>query len=665
MKKVRRPRPRFRVATALLLSCFAAATGRALDAEAWKHRQTFAVEAPGVLRIALPPATLDLARPGLEDVRLLDPSGRETPFIIETSPPVPPSTSRAPQSFRNTLVAAATVILIETGSAEPLAAITLVTPAPDFIKSARVELSADGVTWETISPGAPIFRQFGTEQLRLPLDRRRAARVRVTIDDSRTPPIPFTGATVLTVPGVPPVITRPLDVRLLHREEFAGETVLTLDLGAARVPLASFAFVTGEPLFARRLAFTVRELRAETSVERTLATGSIYRIAAEGLPPGAQLEIPVDFTAPSRELLVRITNGDSPPLPIDRIDVRQRPRWLLFRAAVPGLHTLLTGNADCPAPRYDLAALAPALSSTPASAIDVGPATANPGFRRSETLADAPAIGAAIDLAPWRYFKPVELAGSGVHQLELDLDIVTRSPAGLADLRLVRAGHQLPYLVEQPGLFRKVPLTLTPLPAPEGRPNVGRWSVALPRPGFRLGQLTLTSTTPLFQRPVRLLATKTDPRGAVVETTLAETNWIRISGGSSSVTLTLPYPTDTAPVLEIDHGDNAPIALASAATTYPVARLLFNASGGPLALHYGNAAAISPRYDLALIAGQIFASEKIIAHLGGEVRASGATPSGSMFAGLSGGPIFWAALAAVVTVLLVVIARLLPKPPAA
>ena len=650
----------FLLASGLVMT---AISGRALDASEWKSRQTLAVDRTGVIKLALPPATLDLARPGLEDLRLLDPDGRETPFVIEHPAPAQPAPTRAPKSVRTNLTGAATQLVIETGSdSTPLDAITLVTPAPGFIKSARVEVSADGQVWETIRTGALVFRQFGAEQLSVALEGRKTAHLRVTLDDTRSGPIPLTGAILRLSAIEQPAATGPLPVRLLRRDEFAGETVLTLDLGAQNVPLATVEFSTTEPLFARRVTLSVRELRDDAMVERTLATGAIWRIAAEGLPPGAQLEVPVDFRAPSRELFVHLDNGDSPPIAIEEVRLRQHPVWLVFLAAGPGPYTLLSGNNQVAAPRYDLAALEPALRETQPVTVAPGPAATNPDYRRPDALADAPLLGAALDPAPWNYRKPVGVPIAGVQQLELDPDVLAHAVPGLGDLRLVRAGAQVPYLMEHAPVSRLFPVPFVVAGDPK-RPSLSRWELTLPHATLPLSRVMLRSSTPLFQRHLRLGEKVTDDRGGTYERVLAEADWSHTPGHDAGLILNFSaVPATDRLWLETDNGDNPPLVLGAVQAAYPVTRLLFKAEPGPLALYYGNKEASAPRYDLNLVARQILTAEKSISTLGLEEKARGDAWAAGLVAGARGGPLLWISLALVVVVLLVVVARLLPKP---
>jgi hypothetical protein len=49
----------------------------------WSHRQTVMVEQAGLVEVALPPATTEVARVDLGDLRLDDASGREVAYVVE------------------------------------------------------------------------------------------------------------------------------------------------------------------------------------------------------------------------------------------------------------------------------------------------------------------------------------------------------------------------------------------------------------------------------------------------------------------------------------------------------------------------------------------------------------------------------------------------------
>ncbi len=169
----------------------------------WQRVQSFDVSATGLVKISLPIETLDVARPALEDLRLYDAAGNEVPYLIERPMPVE-KVAQAVKAFQVSLNASTTVITVETGLAQALDSITLETPAMDFIKAVRVESSEDGNRWQILAQGQPIFRQpDGASHLQISLPPTSSKWLRLTVDDGRSPPVPFTGALVHPATGEP------------------------------------------------------------------------------------------------------------------------------------------------------------------------------------------------------------------------------------------------------------------------------------------------------------------------------------------------------------------------------------------------------------------------------------------------------------------------------
>jgi hypothetical protein len=111
------------VFSVLALVCGAAAGAAALPSD-WQHEQQFDAPAPGLIKLSLPVATLNAARPALEDLRLYDDAGKEMPYLIER-PTAAPKIAQNPKSFQVSLNARATVLTLETGQAQPLDGVTL------------------------------------------------------------------------------------------------------------------------------------------------------------------------------------------------------------------------------------------------------------------------------------------------------------------------------------------------------------------------------------------------------------------------------------------------------------------------------------------------------------------------------------------------------------
>lgn len=643
----------------------AVATARAATFSEWQHRQEFHVPAAGLIKFSLPPETLDAARADLADLRLADDAGNEVPYVLERPAPAG-KVVRPARSFAVELTPAATVIRLKTGLARPLGGVTLVTAAPNFIKAVAVEGSADGREWKPLVSGQPVFRlPNNASQLRIPLPPGIWPFLRLTVDDRASQPVPFTGAEIEAAEAEP-APTEPVSVRIAERFENPEETRLVLDLGAAHLRLAELAIETPEALFRRQVTLSTRQVLENTITEKVLAEGTIYRVAVQGQPASARLAVPVEADLTTRELLVTIQNGDSPPLQLGVVRALRRPVYLVFLAARAGGFQLFTGNPLCAAPRYDLAAQGIDLKGAPLTAIQPGAIAPNPAYRPPEALPQVQDTGAALDVAAWRFRKAVKIEQPGVQQVELDPDVLAGAQHGLADLRLLRDGRQLPYVIERTGFTRQLKPEAARADDPK-QPRLSRWSLKLTHPRLPVTRLTCTSPTPLFRRSVTLYEQATDERGGRYRRDLGRAAWEQ-SPERAARTLALHITTTPLTdrlILETHNADNPPVELANFEIACPVTRLCFKTtSTGEVWLYYGNPTAPEPRYDLSLVAGQLVSAQKQVATLGPQEQLKKPSWAEGGPAG-KGGVLFWVVLGLVVLALLWLISRLLPQRPEA
>jgi hypothetical protein len=356
-------------------------------------------------------------------------------------------------------------------------------------------------------------------------------------------------------------------------------------------------------------------------------------------------------------------------LAITGVSGEQRLTRLVFFAREPGQFLLLTGNGQCPAPSYDLAALGPQLQkeaeATPAPLLTPSHLTDNPDYQTPQALGSLTPAGVPIDVVGWKFRKPVQLSGGDVQQLELDLEILAHTSRDFSDLRLVYNGQQIPFLLDRPSISRTLALNASAVVVPK-RPTLSRWSLKLPQAGLPITRLDGVSPSPLFQRDMRLWEAQTTPRGEKYSHELGLATWRRTPGTPSPeliVELAQSPQTDTI-FLETENGDNPSIELRDLRCHYPVTRMVFKTAhdaAQPLWLYYGNREACTPRYDLNLIAAQLLRLEKSRATAGCEELTKPIRSPHGEEATEPGGILFWCILAGVVAVLLVIISRLLPK----
>jgi hypothetical protein len=629
----------------------------------WQHDQPFTVPAPGLIKLNLPVETLDAARPALEDLRLFDDAGNEVPYLIERPVPVVKVVQNV-KSFHISLTPSNTAIVLETGLTQPLDDVTLETPARSFLKPVRVEGSTDLKRWQPLEQGQPIFRQLnGANRLHVSFPAGTWPWLRLTVDDQRTAPIPFTAAHI-RVAVTEPAPTGWLPVTIAERNENPGETRLALNLGAANLSLTAVQIETAEPLFSRQVTFAVPRISEDSIREQTIGQGAIYRVAIEGQPAAESLLVPLESLVRSRELLLFIRNQDSPPLPITAVRVERRPVYLVFLARQAGVYHLLTGNGQCAAPRYDLAALDMNLKSVAVAPIKLPPPAANPDYRPPEVLPGIEATGAALDVTAWKFRQPVKITRDGAQQLELDLDVLAHALPDIQDLRLLHGSNQAPYILERTSISRSLAPAITATNDAKD-PKLSRWMLKLPQSRLPVTRLSCGTRTALFQRDITLYEELADERGEKYRHNLGGASWTQMPERKNKeffLTLDSAPQSDTL-FLETHNGDNPPVALEKFQLFYPATRILFKAGpDGELFLYYGNPRAAAPSYDLSLVAGQLLSADKAIASPGAEQQLLKSSWREHEIPG-QGGVVFWGILALVVVVLLVIISRLLPKAP--
>lgn len=611
---------------------------------AWTHQQKLEIIQPGLQRLDLDPALLDVARgmsgSPFHDLRLVNPTGVEMPYAV--LPPVTPEpgSQQSALDFRQSLQGALTVLnfQVPTGNGR-VSGISLTTPAADFIKAASLEASTDGNTWQPLIHDELLCRQTGIERLSLRFPAGVWTHFRVLLDDGRTGPVAFSSASIHRDPVESAPVTVPQAVTIKSRDERAGETHLMLDLGAANLRLATVRLRTPEQVFQRRVTLAGR-------------TQSLFRIQHDG-HSAEDLELPVHELMLAREIELVIHNESNPPLRIEGFDLTRHPTTILFQADAPGVWRLFVGNAQAEAPKYDIASLTSQLRHAAASTPKAAAVTANTAFRKEATAPTVGATGSKLDVSAWARRRSIEISEAGIVEVELDPEVLAHSTRDFSDLRVIRDGQQLPYLLKHSSATGEVDATFELVPDTK-RPSVSVWKVSLPFVGYPVHEVVLESDTPLFER---LMLMKQENSAA-----LNSFRWTRQPNQQASpinFRLDQRLPGE-AFIIETDNGDNAPIQLTRVRLKHPVVSVWFHAAArGSAYLYYAQPQAAGPRYDLSLMRAEFEKATKIPGKLGAAetLRAIETAKASST----SGGLLLWAALALVVGTLLWVIRRLLPK----
>ena len=93
-----------------------------------------------------------------------------------------------------------------------------------------------------------------------------------------------------------------------------------------------------------------------------------------------------------------------------------------------------------------------------------------------------------LDVADWKFRKPIKNSGDGAQQLELDLDALAHAQPEFADLCVMHSSNQVPYIVQHTPISRALAPSVT-LTNDAKQPKLSRWMIKLPQAGLSLTRL--------------------------------------------------------------------------------------------------------------------------------------------------------------------------------
>jgi len=593
------------------------------------------------------------AKPDLSDVRIIDSSGHEVPYLL-----IPPASRDARWIDGAQLPVAQTKktsgLEVDLGALHDIDRVRLEGIATPFLKRARLEGSGDRAHWTMLSDATTLFDlpEEKLKNLEIRFSTGSYRYLRVTWDDRNS-------AVVTSVSGVtarvhdsdtpPDQMLVPVPFRKTSSEPHRSRYRVTLP--AAHLPVAAIQFaVTNGEVFRNATVFEPRLENAQI-IPESLGTSMLKRAERFG---GVAEEMFVPITQPhSRDLELVVDDGSNPPLAITGIFARLAPMpWIVFDSSDGSPVTVRSGNPQVDAPHYDLEASRATLARTSPPIARFASAASNAAVPPAETSTIASLRGAAVERKDYRFERVLPLSAPGVTRLQLDVDVLART-RNVADVRLVNEhSEQIPYIVESCA----APLTLAlALPSRVAEGTKSRYAFTLPYDTLPEGSRMVVATSAhVFDRSIAF-ERAADERHGRDAWQLESTDWRSSVPDSEPPPLVLTLPRAKRVDLIIDERDNAPLPLTSASIEIPALALRFYHPGSPLSLLYGNAKAAPPQYDLALLAPRVM-SEPAVDLLLGPVSAA-AHDQMSVDS-----RIFWIALAVTALLLLTTLVRLVRSP---
>ena len=405
----------------------------------------------------------------------------------------------------------------------------------------------------------------------------------------------------------------PADVEVLSLAPAAvssggGVTRVLLSLPARHLRLSRIALDPEDAVFSREVAVAARtevdgEVREQCSLPAAASTASA--LAGADRREVLSIPVPVEPLA-GRSLVVTIEDGDSPPLSLRRqAAVTLEPVRLRFSG--PSGRALRPRGRQ---PRREAAALRPGRDprrrqGVPRRARRPRPARAKPRLSAGGTGQRRPGgRRAPSTLAQWRGSRRVLFAGGSVLAIEIPPEVLAARRAS-PTCGWSPTGASSPTSSSGAAAVRRLVLPLAALAAERDR-KVSRWRVALPQQGLPLESVALEAPETVFRRQVTVLDDAPPERGG--RAALGGALWERRGqrpGGPLRLALHRA-PLGGSLVVEIDDGDNAPLALQECTVGWRTSRLLFKQPGArAVTLLYDNPGVGPPRYDLTLLADEL------------------------------------------------------------
>jgi len=326
----------------------------------WRYSREISASHPGALNfIPVGPDVLSHSTSYLADLRILDETGAEAPYVVRTTVGVAKTESWQATIRENSFVPGQYTQLVLDLGAYPRFhnAVRLDTPETDFILWVEVDASDDARTWRIVKTRAPIsrFRKeglAGNQTVHYSENNARYLRVQIR-ETSRQ--FPVTAAAVFPSSQsqkdvIPQQWISLQTARNPDADTPANATTWTLDLGATNAPVNSLDFTTDQQEF-------FRGVRLSTSIDgkewSPAGGGEIYRYIGDSRREES-LRVSVYGYPGVRYWRVEILNGNDAPLANPRLSASMIPRLILFRPLAGHSYRLAYGNEKASPPQYDL-----------------------------------------------------------------------------------------------------------------------------------------------------------------------------------------------------------------------------------------------------------------------------------------------------------------------
>lgn len=462
-------------------------------------------------------------------------------------------------------------------------------PGVNFVR--QYVVYSDGPTRGEIARGAIYqFAQGGRTTIRMPALGNANFTLELRGEGMPLRPTFLIGEE-RNAPIAPPTALVPLTIESTRTEGTQSVYVVNCPEG---FPMEAFELETTTSAFVRGANVSVVDARGT----RNEGSALLVRVPNESVPDA--LAIPTSATGRSVE--IRIENQDSPPLEGLVIRARIRVPSLILEYH-PG-EVMRWGGGRARQPNFDVMNYAVESFQQGGHSVRLSIARPNPAFDNTPLLATSMRAGAVIDTTRFTHEAALTVPESidGIVRFDVPPEMWAAARSDLADLRIVdAAGAQWPYLTGQDAEVVAIPFTVQAQTTHPTEPHTSVHRIALPVQNVMPRTLHFTLPLQPISRSVRVFGTQMDG----TETELGGAQWVGNGTDQTNFDIWVNALRVRELRVEVENGDEAPLALQQGTLDVDGHRLYAVAAPGSYRVLVGNSESEPPNYDLALFADTV------------------------------------------------------------
>ncbi len=315
------------------------------------------VDRDGFYRVAITPEATAFLSPSFGNLRIVDETGKETPYFIEEEVPVfsKPQFKEYNIFKKEYQKGCCTNLILSNPNRSSISNISLQIKNAETSKEATLLGSDNGETWYALKEHFYLNTLDGGDQtfeiriLDFPLSNYQF--LSLVVNDSTSAPLNIIGVGYYNMNIISGMYSKVPSLKFSTQENLKEkQTLITIRLDTARLMDNLEFFISGQPFFQRQATLyeTGTRLNKKKKVEH-------FRNYLQSVELTSTHAATIVLSAlKSQNLLLVIENNDNPPLQIDSVRALQLNRYATAWLKKGVEYKLKMGDANTNAPIYDL-----------------------------------------------------------------------------------------------------------------------------------------------------------------------------------------------------------------------------------------------------------------------------------------------------------------------